>query len=381
MGRIAHSSWGSPQDLYNGPMARRRARTATLKDHLLQEMSEHRIPLGGRLPSESELMTQFSLSRSSVRQVLSELSIAGWVERRQGKGTFRATGGRAVPASERSMLVGVWFNWPSGPLYAPIMQGIREGLAEWGYHAVFEDGGFDVGAEARGVEALVHKRFDGFIVAPSSNSRDDHAPLLQLVEQQVALVLVDRLLPGCNTDLVTTANELGAEQIVRHLIDLGHRRIAFVGPGGLSSVDDRIRGYRLTMRRMGLTMDDAWLQTGQSVGEDCGRSATQTLLSLPDDRRPTAIFGANDVIGETVAMVARERGLRVPENLSVAGFDDIIPTTANAPWLTTYAQPKHRIGVQAARLLLQRISTPATNFITMVLEGNLVVRTSTAPVP
>jgi LacI family transcriptional regulator len=358
-------------------MARRRARTATLKEHLLQEMAEHRIPLGGRLPSESELMGQFSLSRSSVRQVLSELSVAGWVERRQGKGTFRTVVRGSVPADERTMLVGVWFNWPSGPFYGPIAQGIREGLSEWGYHAVFEDGGFDVGAEARGVEALVRKRLDGFIVAPSSNSRDDHAPLLQLVENQVPLVLVDRVLPGCNTDLVTTANELGAERMVHHLIELGHRRIAFIGTGGLSSVDDRIRGYRLTMRRMGLSLDDAWLQTGQLAEEDSGRQATRFLLDLPEERRPTAIFGANDVIGETIAMVARERGMRIPADLSVAGFDDLIPTVETPPWLTTYAQPKHRIGVHAARLLLQRIASPMPSFVMLVLEGNLVVRDST----
>lgn len=355
------------------------SRTANLKEHLLQEMAEHRIPLGGRLPSETELMSTFSLSRSSVRQVLAELSMTGWVERRQGLGTFHVAGSRRERNQpQRTMLVGVWFNWPSGPLFGPIVEGIREELAEWRYHAVFEDGGFDVGDEAQGVQALVQKALDGFIVGPSSNPVDDHGPLEQLIDRRVPLVLVDRLLPGQQVDVVMTANELGAEEVVQHLIDLGHRRIAFVGSAGLSSVDDRLRGYRLTMRRRGLPIDDAWMQTGEALADDSGRHAANLLLDLPAERRPTAIFGANDVIAVTIGMVARERRLRVPEDLSIAGFDDIAPTPEDEPSLTTYAQPKRRIGQHAARLLMQRIASPHVSPVTLLLAGQLVKRRSTA---
>jgi DNA-binding LacI/PurR family transcriptional regulator len=356
------------------------SKTAILKDHLLGEMTQQRILPGGRLPSETELMGRFSLSRTSVRQVLSELSAAGWVDRQQGRGTFRATNGRRdTTEPQRTLLVGVWFNWPSGPLFGPISQGIREELAEWQYHAVFEDGGLHVGAEAKGVETLIRKSLDGFIVAPSCYSGEDHGPLEQLIEKKIPLVLVDRLLPGQQADLVTTANELGAEEVLRYLIELGHRRIAFIGTGGLSSVDDRLRGYRLAMRRAGLTIDEAWLQCDQLAAADCGRHATNLLLDLPTDRRPTAIFGANDVIAETVAIVAGDRGLRVPKDLSVAGFDDVM-TVDREPWLTTYAQPKWRIGQQAARLLMQRLANPHCNAVTLLLEGSLIKRSSTAPV-
>lgn len=345
-------------------------------------MTDNQIPLGGRLPSETELMSAFSLSRSSVRQVLAELTVAGWVERRQGRGTFHiAKAGRETPQNQRSMLVGVWFNWPQGPLYGPIVEGIREELAEWRYHAVFEDGGFDVGAEAKGVEALVHKAFDGFIVAPSSNPRDDHRPLERLIERKVPLVLVDRMLPDRPADLVTTANELGAEQLVGHLIELGHQKIAFIGGGGLSTVEDRLRGYRLTLKRNGLCLDDAWVHAEEMPTEDCGRRALAELLTLPKERRPTAVFCANDIIGETVAAGGRAAGLRIPEDLSVTGFDDVMPSSDHTPWLTTYAQPKRRIGREAARLLMQRITTRPANCVTLLLEGHLVKRASTGPAP
>lgn len=360
----------------------KRSRTTNLKEHLLQAMMDSKIPLGGRLPSESELMTAFSLSRSSVRQVLSELSVAGWVERRQGSGTYRIAGQNREPTQlRRTMLVGVWFNWPSGPLFGPIAEGIREELKEWGYHAVFEDTGLEVGAEARGVEALVHKAMDGFIVAPSTNPDDDHRPLVQLIERKVPLVLVDRLLPGHVVDLVTTTNELGAEETIQSLIQVGHRRIAFIGSGSLSTVDERLRGYKMAMRRAGLALEEPWLQTDEAAGIDSGRHAAEFLLGLPAPLRPTAIFGSNDIIAETVAIVAAERGLRVPQDLSVVGFDDIMPAAQRAPWLTTYAQPKRRIGQQAARLLLQRINNPGGSTVTVMLEGALVRRESTAPPP
>ncbi len=301
-------------------MKTRTTRTGSLKEYLVREMSDLRIPIGGRLPSEAELMELFSLSRSSVRQVLSELTIEGWVDRQQGRGTFHVAGNRELHPSHRTMLVGVWFNWPSGPLFGPIAQGIREELSNWGYHAVFEDGGLQVGAEAAGVNTLVHKALDGFIVAPSSNPRDDHSPLFELIDRGVPLVLVDHVLAGYDADLVTTAGELGAEEIVDHLVSLGHRRIGFVGIGGVWTMEERLRGFQLTLRRHGIAADDRWVQIGENVGLDCGREAAQALLDLPPEVRPTAIFGANDVIAETVAIVARERSLRVPEDLLHPGL-------------------------------------------------------------
>jgi LacI family fructose operon transcriptional repressor len=200
----------------------------------------------------------------------------------------------------------------------------------------------------------------------------------------VPIVLVDRSLPGHNTDLVTTNNELGAEEIVEHLIKLGHRRIGFIGIKGLSTIEERWRGYRMTMKEYGLEIDDAWVHVDEQVNFDSGGEATLKLLALPPDRRPTAMFGGNDYIADKIGRVARASGLRVPEDLSVAGFDND-PGDANRPnwvnWLTTYAQPLYRIGRQAARLLMNRLENPSKQTITAILEGELVIRNSTAPPP
>lgn len=354
-----------------------RSKSEVLKEYLRREMLEYRIPIGARLPPESALMARFSVSRGTVQRVLADLSAEGFLDRQQGRGTFRIGPTRfPARANERSMLVGVWFSLPSGFLYGPIAESIREELDHWGYHAVFEDGGLEVGAEGRGIASLVRKPLDGFIVAPSANISDDHGPLLELIRRDVPVVMVDRTLSSHQTDLVTASHELGAERLTNHLIQLGHRRIGFIGIPGLETVEERCSGYRLTMQRNSLQVDPDWVRMAESTAFDCGRAAALELLALPAHRRPTAVFGANDFIAETFAMAARELGLVVPEDISVVGFDDVNPLPGRPAWLTTYAQPKSLMGQQAARLLMKRIQDASRQVVTLVLEGSLVVRSS-----
>jgi GntR family transcriptional regulator, arabinose operon transcriptional repressor len=356
----------------------RESKTRLLKDSLLREMNEQLIPIGARLPSESELMTRFAVSRTTVRQALAELSNEGFIAKQQGRGTFRISPEERRRRGEHSMLVGVWFNWPSGPLYGPMLDGVRSELGHWGYHAVLE-GGLESGAEKQGICSLIRKGLDGFIVSASSDPFDSHEPILEILKRRVPLVLIDKRLPGCEADLVSTNSRLGGEQLVSHLIELGHRRIAFVGTANVSTVEERLQGYRLTMQKYSCAVDPEWMKISDTVYADHGRRAARELLSLPSDRRPTAVFGANDPIAETVAQVARELGLSVPGDLSVVGFDAAGFNLEQPAWLTTYAQPKYRIGQQAAQLLMRRIHNPVPHIETVLLEGELVVRQSTAP--
>lgn len=349
-------------------------------EHLRTQILQQSIPVGSRLPSEAELMKHFSVSRTTVRQALAELTVEGLVERRQGSGTYRLDPATRRQPSERTMFVGVWFNRPEGPLYSPMVAGIREELAFWDYHAVLE-GGAEAGDEQRGIISLVRKGLDGFIVSPSSDPSDPHEPLVEIIRRGLPLVLVDKRLDTYQADHVSTNNPLGAESMVKHLLELGHRRIGFVGTKGVSTVEDRLRGYELTLRRAGIAIPPDWAEVTEDVYRDYGRAATLRMLSKPVGQRPTAIFGANDPVAETIAAVARELGLDVPRDLSVVGFDDAGFDSDKTPWLTTYSQPTYAIGQQAVRLLMARLQKPSRQTETVLLEGNLVQRASTAPPP
>lgn len=306
------------------------------------------------------------------------------------------------------MLVGVWFNWPAGPHWSPIAAGIREELARHDYHCVMETGGLETGDERRGIESLFRKNLDGFIIAPSSNRDEEHDLLAELIERRRPLVLVDRR-PSmkCQVDLVATHRELGAREITEHLISLGHRRIAHFGIESISGgPDERLTGYQKAMARNRLPVDAGWLKvhrrlssekTGASPGDpqssvfvtaagtrvnydDCARSVAE-LLSLPVERRPTAVFAINDDVARVFISLAQQRGLRVPGDVSVAGFGDAHDKQIEEQRLdlTTYVQPTYSIGEQAASLLLSRIENPRDATVTVLLQGKLVLGASTAP--
>ncbi len=369
-----------------------------LRHHLLKEILENRIRPSDRLPAETNLMERFAVSRSTVRKVLNSLAIEGVVERRRGSGTYRTDRAQVAPPS---MLAGVWFNWPTGPFWSPIAKGIRDELARWGYHCVIEVGGVESGDERQGIEALTRKGLDGFIVAPSLEPADDHGPVQDLLERRVPLVLVDRPVFGYRTDCVSTHRELGAEEVVRHLVGLGHRRIGYFGIEGELGVDEREQGYRQTMAMCRLPVDAAWVkqqvrlaseEAKRSPGEmvvtgagsrillDGCRRAVSEMLSLPPERRPTAIFAINDVMADVFVRLVREHGLDVPRDMSVAGFADANRSQPDSyAWLTSYAQPTYKIGREAARLLMKRIQDPASSTTWVLLQGELMPAGSTGP--
>jgi LacI family transcriptional regulator len=177
---------------------------------------------------------------------------------------------------------------------------------------------------------------------------------------------------------VTSDNYAGAVAATRHLLDLGHRRIAFLaGRPGLESSALRERGFRETMAAAGVVPDESLVQVGRYSAEASIRPAHE-LLERPD--RPTAVFAANDQSAIEVQHVANELGLEVPRDLSVIGFDDTPEATRADPPLTTVAQPIQQMGVSAVEMLfavIQGRDAPAR----ITLPTELIHRRSTAPAP
>jgi LacI family transcriptional regulator len=189
--------------------------------------------------------------------------------------------------------------------------------------------------------------------------------------------LIDRRIPDVHTDLVRGDSEQGAYRLVRHLIELGHRRIVTItGPREVSTSQDRASGYERAMIEADL---ERFIRTYYGpFTQESGYALTRQSLTL--DPRPTAIFGGNNFISIGVLKALKEAGLRVPEEVSVVGFDDLPASMIVDPILTVASQPAYEMGSKATELLLKRISDQLPAEVQeVVLPTEIITRQTSAP--
>jgi LacI family transcriptional regulator len=263
----------------------------------------------------------------------------------------------------------------ANPFFAEVARGVEDTSFENGYSLILCNSDGDLDKELLYTNVLVEKRVDGILFVAAGLSTDR---ILDLQTQKTPLVVVDRDLPDAAVDSVLTDNALGGWLATRHLIELGHRRIACItGPSDVTPSADRVTGYRQAMSEEGIPVDEALIVKGDFQYDSAYRASLQ-LLQIEDP--PTAVFACNDLMAVAVMRAALEQGWQIPGDLSVVGFDDVrLAAFANPP-LTTIAQPKYEIGVVAAKMLLARMHNHERPAHRRVFETSLVIRRSTAPV-
>jgi DNA-binding LacI/PurR family transcriptional regulator len=284
---------------------------------------------------------------------------------------YRRRRKRAGPAA----LLEVVFHELEGPYALEIIRGVERVAREHRLGVVLSQlqGRHTPG---RGwIEEVLHRRPTG-VIAVFSGPDDAQRDMLRT--REIPLVLVDPTgEPGHTVPSVGAGNWSGGLSATRHLIDLGHRRIAIItGPPHALSSRARLDGYRAALDTAGVPADPALIREGDFQIED-GRRHTRDLLRLPDP--PTAIFACNDGEAIGVYQAATEAGKRIPHDLSVVGFDDLPPAQWMIPPLTTIRQPLTEMAVAAATMVvtLARNEAPASD--RLELATDLVVRASTAP--
>lgn len=364
-----------------------------LLDQLRQLIASGEWAPGARLPSEAEWQRQLNVSRSTIRQALSNAEVQGLIERVPGKGTFVARS----PMGERSAhLIGYITCDSFRYLQSQLVSGAESAFSAKGYRVVFCNSNRDAEEEDRLLEQLVQvDRVGGILIWPVLY--DDPARcLFKLVHQgPIPMVLVDRTFDELDCDYVTSDNYAGARAAVEYLVDLGHRRIAFLSRPVLQllTVGERLRGYQDALQDAGLAPLEPWLvgETDQemeivftlrSYSGFASQEIEQIVRYLQAPQRPTAIFAMNDMMAMHAIKAIRLVGLRVPEDLSLVGFDDegIVNTLLDVP-LTTVAQDGFSMGKRAAELLIQRMEGHDGPLRKEVLPVQLKVRASTAPPP
>jgi DNA-binding LacI/PurR family transcriptional regulator len=264
------------------------------------------------------------------------------------------------------------------PYYPAISRGVEDVASAALYAVIFCNTDRDAAKSEHYVNALLQKRVDGVIVA--GGGTDFSKASQTFAEYETRVVFIGRSDVGWPS--VQVDNVEAGRTAAGHLALLGHRRIALVtGPTALTSVRDRLAGYRQALADHGLAADAELVREGD-FAERSGYEAASALLELPAP--PTAIFAANDRMAIGALAAAVDRGVRVPRDLSIVGCDDIPLASYSRPALTTVAMPVYDMGASAMRLMLERLEAPAGESgagepPVIRLQTDLVIRASSAP--
>jgi LacI family transcriptional regulator len=295
-------------------------------------------------------------------------------------GVAATLGYRANPIAyglktNRSRTVGVLVPDITNPVFPPILRAIEDVFAEAGYTAILANTDNDRDRERAILGNMIARRVDGLIMATALR-RD---PLVdQCLAEEIPLVLVNRTVERREVPSVVNDDELGTRMAVAHLAGLGHRRIAYLaGPTTLSTGHARHRGFLGALRTAGLAAEPELVVFCDAFTENAGRRAFADLWGR--DRGFTALVAGNDMLALGCYDALLDLGVRVPEEVSVIGFNDMPFVGKLHPPLTTVRIPLSEIGARAARALLGRLRDRAAPVERIVLEPELVVRASTAP--
>jgi len=296
------------------------------------------------------------------------------VVRKHGFSTNR---GARTASSGRSGAVGLTLPLVNDAYFGPILSGASEALYELDLRIMLCPTMHEHDREVSLVDRLMRGTTDGAILMLPEESTDE---LLHLQDIGFPFVVVDpRVATPPGIPCVSAMHATGAKLATEHLLELGHRHIGVVGgPSGWYANDEREIGFRAAMAAARLLPEpDMILHGDWSIPS--GEIAAEILLARPD--RPTAIFAFNDNSAIGALNVARRRGIRVPEDLSIVGFDDTFQATIVTPSLTTVRQPLAELGRMGVSLLSRLLEGQRLDALRIELETELVVRESTAPVP
>ncbi len=258
----------------------------------------------------------------------------------------------------------------NNPHFAGLTSAVEAAATEAGYALILSDTHDEDEAERAAIRVLRSRRVDGVLLTPSAAATTSVLP--ELRKLGVPVVLVDRVPEHAGVDQVGPENVQATSDLVRHLGELGHRRIAMIsGPQSVSTSAERVLGYRLGLGRAKLVWDQALVR---SVAPGEAGAALTALLNGPD--APTAVVaGDNNALVE-VLRVARERGMTIGKDLAIVAHDDADWTALVEPAITTTAQPVAEMGATAVRMLLERIADPGKEASTVRIAPTLMHRQS-----
>lgn len=272
-------------------------------------------------------------------------------------------------ASGQSMVIGVLTQNFGSPFYDSILQGVVQALYGTDYFPIFADGQWDPEIELEAITAMIQRQIDGLIIIGGFMTPED----LHQISKQLPLIVVARCVADMQDYCISIDNTLAAYKATKYLLELGHKRIAFIsGRADQPDAFARRRGYELALEESGIDLIKELVVEG-NFRRQSGILAMEALLSRGVSF--SAVFAANDQMAYGARLGLYRRGIRVPDDLSLMGFDDEPAASFMIPPLTTVRQPAVELGLEAAKIILARLKGETVSI--PKLEAEVVVREST----
>lgn len=334
-------------------------------------------------PTIADVARHAGVSTATVSRVINGQSVVAPTTRERVLAVVRELSYQpnALAASlvlRRSHTLGVVLPDISNPFFPEVVRGLEDAAHASGYNVILCNSDLDTAKELEYFEVLRQKRVDGLIYH-SGTITDAHLAAFQRLKLPVVLAATED--PRGELPCVLVDNRQAAAEVMEHLIGLGHRRVAVVTGNDPVSGESRLRGYRDSLARHGLRLDDGLVVHAEWTADQAYQAVQSLLKRRP---LPTAFAAASDLMALGVMGALHDAGLRVPEDVSVIGFDNIQLAGTVRPGLTSMAQPMYEIGSEAASLLIHCLTEEDPKACRgrggrNVLPHRLVVRDSTAP--
>lgn len=255
------------------------------------------------------------------------------------------------------------------PFYAKVVHGVEDRLRQNGYSLLLGNTYNRPDEQARYLEVFKSQQVDGFLMFIAAG---DESHVARLSEKKKPMVFIGRMPNTFKADAVTADNVLGTRMVTDHFVKCGHTRIGIlIGQRSLSTIAERIEGWRTSMKKHKLDAPEEYIGDGDWT-EESGYQAAKNMLALP--KPPTALYASNFMMMTGALRAIRDAGLRCPEDVQMASSNDSPWLDYFQPSITTVVQPSYAMGDQAADLLLKRIQRPGRKFESVVLNPEIHVR-------
>ena len=345
-------------------------------DVLRQHILEGKFGQGGRLPSVRKLATEYNLSKSTVANAIASLKQQGLLRTTQKQGVYTCSGTTPQQVQKkRTGRIGVFAHGNGDVLreriYFDAFYGMRTAASSRGYTVLYL--GSEVSDDTSSEMPFGIRDIDGLVYLVSMSVSKKF--VAEVIKREIPLVMLDSRDTRFNIDSVLVDNIEGTKLAMRHLIGLGHRRIALLNSSTGQSAPERLEGYREALREAGVPFDPRLVKQGSSKISD-GRSMMRELLPL----QPTAVFAFSDYLGLGAITAAEDAGLSIPGDLSVASFGNEAQGYGECVGhaLTTVDVDMRGMGAAAVELLMKRMAGSTEPSEAMRVKSNLLIGTTTA---